>query len=109
MDGENNGSKPYFLMDDLGVPLFFWKHPFSSEVYINYHCYTQNIPNWREIFWKKHLEQVYYESMKGETPPTSHPRKMEVFAINDFWLVVEPTHPKNISQIGKSYPNRGWT
>ena len=22
MDGENNGSKPYFLMDDLGVPLF---------------------------------------------------------------------------------------
>ncbi len=22
MDGDNNGSKPYFLMDDLGVPLF---------------------------------------------------------------------------------------
>ena len=22
MDGENNGSKPYFLMDDLGVALF---------------------------------------------------------------------------------------
>ena len=22
MDGENNGSKAYFLMDDLGVPLF---------------------------------------------------------------------------------------
>ena len=22
MDGENIGSKPYFLMDDLGVPLF---------------------------------------------------------------------------------------
>ena len=22
MDGENNGSKPYVLMDDLGVPLF---------------------------------------------------------------------------------------
>ena len=22
MDGENNGSKPYFVMDDLGVPLF---------------------------------------------------------------------------------------
>ena len=22
MDGENNGKTPYFLMDDLGVPLF---------------------------------------------------------------------------------------
>ncbi len=22
MDGENNGSKPYVQMDDLGVPLF---------------------------------------------------------------------------------------
>ncbi len=24
MDGENNGSKPYFLMDDLGVSPYFW-------------------------------------------------------------------------------------
>ena len=28
MDGENNGSKPYFLMDDLGVQYhYFWKQP----------------------------------------------------------------------------------
>ena len=28
MDGENNGSKPYFWMDDLGVfPIFLVKHP----------------------------------------------------------------------------------
>ena len=29
MDGENNGSKPYFLMDDLGgkQPLFLVQHP----------------------------------------------------------------------------------
>ncbi len=42
------------------------------------------------------------------------PEKMEVFAINDFWLVVEPTHLKKYDrQIGKSYPTRGslgqWT
>ena len=24
MDGENNGSKPYFLMDDLGGSPYFW-------------------------------------------------------------------------------------
>ena len=28
MDGENNGKpNPYFLMDDLGVFPYFWKHP----------------------------------------------------------------------------------
>ena len=27
MDGENNGSKPYEQMDDLGVFPYFWKHP----------------------------------------------------------------------------------
>ena len=33
MDGENNGSKPYFLMDDLGgtVPLFLEGHPFAKR------------------------------------------------------------------------------
>ena len=43
MDGENNGSKPYFLMHDLGVPLFletsisenmtlpFWRNPSSGS------------------------------------------------------------------------------
>ena len=46
-DGENNGSKPYFLMDDLGVPLFLetpiymYIHPLLFEskalmVSINY-------------------------------------------------------------------------
>ncbi len=34
MDGENNGSKPYEQMDDLGgfygklPPIFGWKHPY---------------------------------------------------------------------------------
>ena len=28
MDGENNGSKPYEQMDDLGG---FWKHPYISH------------------------------------------------------------------------------
>ena len=28
MDGENNGSKPYEQMDDLGVPLFLVQHPY---------------------------------------------------------------------------------
>ena len=28
MDGENNASKPYFWMDDLGVPLFLEGHPY---------------------------------------------------------------------------------
>ena len=27
MDGENNG-KSYFLMDDLGIFPYFWKHPY---------------------------------------------------------------------------------
>ena len=31
MDGENNGSKPYFLMDDLGVFPYFWKLPYFSK------------------------------------------------------------------------------
>ena len=31
MDGENNGSKPYFQMDDLGgFPPYFWKYPYGS-------------------------------------------------------------------------------
>ena len=30
MDGENNG-KPYFLMDDLGVPLF-WETPIVLDI-----------------------------------------------------------------------------
>ncbi len=34
MDGENNG-KPYFLMDDLGVPLFWGWHPNVSRL----HCW----------------------------------------------------------------------
>ena len=29
MDDENKG-KAYFLMDDLVVPLFFWKHPYEG-------------------------------------------------------------------------------
>ena len=28
MDGENNGSKPYEQMDDLGAFPYFWKHPY---------------------------------------------------------------------------------
>ena len=31
MDGENNGSKPYEQMDDLGVPLFS-ETPMSTHV-----------------------------------------------------------------------------
>ena len=31
MDGENNG-KPYFLMDDLGVFPYFWKHPCTKPL-----------------------------------------------------------------------------
>ena len=31
MDGENNG-KPYFLMDDLGVFPYFWKHPYPPNI-----------------------------------------------------------------------------
>ena len=34
MDGENNG-KPYFLIDDLGVPLFL-ETPIS-DIYVH-HC-----------------------------------------------------------------------
>ena len=30
MDGENNGSKPYEQMDDLGVPLFLVQHPYGA-------------------------------------------------------------------------------
>ena len=29
MDGLFHGSKPYFLMDDLGVFPYFWKHPYN--------------------------------------------------------------------------------
>ncbi len=30
MDGENNGSKPYFQMDDLGgFPIFLVQHPYN--------------------------------------------------------------------------------
>ena len=30
MDGENHGSKPYCLMDDLGGKIpYFWKHPYA--------------------------------------------------------------------------------
>ncbi len=29
MDGENNGSKPYEQMDDLGGKPYFWKHPYQ--------------------------------------------------------------------------------
>ena len=32
MDGENNGSKPYEQMDDLGVPLFL-ETPIANKVY----------------------------------------------------------------------------
>ena len=32
MDGENNGSKPYEQMDDLGgFPLFLVQHPFQAQ------------------------------------------------------------------------------
>ena len=32
MDGENNGSKPYEQMDDLGGKKpYFWKHPYISK------------------------------------------------------------------------------
>ena len=31
MDGENNGSKPYEHMDDLGVSLFLGWHPHASH------------------------------------------------------------------------------
>ncbi len=30
MDGENNASKPYEQMDDLGIPLFLVQHPFQT-------------------------------------------------------------------------------
>ena len=40
MDGENNG-KPYFLMDDLGVPLFL-ETPIYDSV-----GFTISIPNTR--------------------------------------------------------------
>ena len=33
MDGENNGSNPYFLMDDLGIPLFL-ETPICIYIYI---------------------------------------------------------------------------
>ena len=33
MDGEHNGSKAYFLMDDLGVFPYFWKHPPGRRVF----------------------------------------------------------------------------
>ena len=32
MDGENNGSKPYEQMDDLGVFPYFWKHPYRGHM-----------------------------------------------------------------------------
>ena len=38
MDGENNGSKPYEQMDDLGVPLFF------GNIFFLKHPYIQMIP-----------------------------------------------------------------
>ena len=31
MDGENNGSKPYEQMDDLGVPLFLEKKTYIYQ------------------------------------------------------------------------------
>ena len=34
MDGENNGSKPYEQMDDLGVFPYFWKHPNLWEEFL---------------------------------------------------------------------------
>ena len=34
MDGENNGSKPYFIMGDLGVPLFL-ETPICMEIIIS--------------------------------------------------------------------------
>ena len=42
MDGENNG-KPYFLMDDLGVPPF------------------QETPNDIFITYTYHLNRMYYD------------------------------------------------
>ena len=42
MDGKNNG-KPYFLMDDLGVP-FFWETPIWSQPFFS------KLPTWLGFF-----------------------------------------------------------
>ncbi len=39
MDGENNGSKPYFLMDDLGVPLFLETPTWQHRKGMKNHCF----------------------------------------------------------------------
>ncbi len=57
MDGENNGSKPYEQMDDLGGknPLFLVQHPNVHSVFLHHVLYThiKNISIY--ILYMKHL------------------------------------------------------
>ena len=50
MDGENNG-KPYFLMDDLGVPLFL-----ETPIYFRKFA--------KKNQWQVNLNLVEHESIK---------------------------------------------
>ena len=50
MDGENNG-KPYFLMDDLGVPLFL-----ETRIYFRKFA--------KKNQWQVNLNLVEHESIK---------------------------------------------
>ena len=63
MDGENNG-KPYFLMDDLGVPLFFWKHPYGT-----------NIPTYRRRKNMGNMMEMYHMFLTKEMASDSDPSK----------------------------------
>ncbi len=40
MDGENNGSKAYEQIDDLGVFPYFWKHQFLGGVFNYFFIFT---------------------------------------------------------------------
>ena len=59
MDGENNGSKPYEQMDDLGgggFRIIFWKHPYISSNFIGFiFCWVKKNPKKHS---QLHLEEA---------------------------------------------------
>ena len=63
MDGKNNG-KPYFLMDDLGVPLFL-ETPIWIWFYVDQFKQKRSLVFTNKVFQQKHLKQNEWKGCRS--------------------------------------------